>query len=158
MTPYDLRSAVGFSCLGLSFAAVAAVLQGSARMKKLLLLCGVVLGLTVPVVAQPSWSYSKVQADVTVAAAAVGVFCTIGSSSCSDVQAGNGHVQATLGVCSLTGGNIRVTTDGQTATSSLGTVLTPGVWVFQGTQTMLVANAIRDDSTSGVLSCTVYGQ
>jgi len=114
------------------------------------------LALTVPLSAQ--FRYVKVQADVTVAASAIGIFCTIGSATCDDVNAANGHVQATQGVCSLTGGNIRVTTDGTTVTSALGTVLTPGVWIFDTNQVLRIAQAIRDDSTSGVLSCTLVGQ
>lgn len=125
-------------------------------MKRLLLVLGVIV-LSVPLSAQ-QWRYVSVQADVTVAGTAIGIFCTIGGGSCDAVNAANGHVQATQGVCSLTGGNIRITTDGSTATTNLGTVLTPGVWVFSGNQVLRVANAIRDDSTSGVLSCTLVGE
>lgn len=108
--------------------------------------------------AQQSWRWLKTQADVTVAGSAIGIFCTIGSATCDDVNAASGHVQATAGYCSLTGGNIRVTIDGTTATTSVGTVLTPGVWWFTSNQVLLIAQAIRDDSTSGILSCTVVGQ
>lgn len=125
-------------------------------MKRILCL-SVLLALSVPLGAQQQWSYTKTQADVTVAGTAIGVFCTIAAATCADVNVGAGHPQAVAGYCSLTGGNIRVTIDGTTATSSLGTVLTPGVWWFFGNPTLIAAQAIRDDSTSGTLSCTVFG-
>lgn len=121
------------------------------------MLVALLLSLTVPLSGQ-TWRWQKQLADVTVAGTAIGVFCTIGASSCADVQAGGGHPQATQGVCSLTGGNVRVTYDGTTATSSVGVVLTPGIWTFAGTDTLINAQAIRDDSTSGVFSCAVQGQ
>ena len=123
----------------------------------LALLLAALVWLSVPLSAQ-QWRYQKTQADVTVAGSAIGIFCTIGASTCDDVNAAAGHVQATLGYCSLTGGNIRVTTDGTTVTTSVGTVLTPGVWWFTSNAVLLNAQATRDDSTSGTLSCTVVGQ
>ncbi len=112
--------------------------------------------LTVPLQAQ--WRYTKTLADVTVAGTAVGVFCTIGSATCSDIDAGDGHVQATQATCTLVTANIRVTWDGTTPTTSVGQVLTPGAWVFSGTDTLKNLQAIRDDASSGVLSCVVVGQ
>lgn len=97
------------------------------------------------------WGYVNTLDDVTVSGTAAAVF------SSADVQAGSGHVQADLATCSLTTANIRVTTDGSTPTTSYGEVLVPGNYVFQGNQILRVLTAIRDDSTSAVLSCTLYG-
>lgn len=121
------------------------------------ILAVLLLALTVPLSGQ-TWRYQAMLPDVTVAASAIGVICTIGASSCAAVQAGNGHVQATQAVCSLTGANVRVTYDGTTPTSSLGVVLTPGIWIFSGTDSLMNAQAIRDDATSAVFSCAVQGQ
>lgn len=97
------------------------------------------------------WSYTANLADVTVSGTAAAVF------SAADINAGGGHVQATQAVCSLTTANIRVTLDGTTPTSSYGQVLTPGVWVFQSNAVLNGLRAIRDDATSGVLSCSIQG-
>lgn len=105
----------------------------------------------VPLSAQPQYSYSKIVAEVTVSGTAAAVF------SASDIQAGSGHVQATIATCSVTGANIRVTWDGTTPTSTLGVILVPGNWTFQGTNTLLNLQAIRDDSTSATVNCTVQG-
>lgn len=109
------------------------------------------LTLSVPVLAQQSWSYINTLADVTVSGTAAAVF------NPDDVNP-VGHAQAQTATCSLTTANIRVTTDGSTPTSSYGEVLVPGNYVFSGTQVLLNLQAIRDDSTSGVLACTLYGK
>lgn len=110
-----------------------------------LILILALLSLTVPLSAQ-SPSYVTV-ADVTVAGTAVSLF------TAADVQQGNGHGQAVSASCSLTGANIRVSYDGVAPTTSLGEVLTPGVWIVTGADVMLTAQGIRDDSTSAVWSC-----
>ncbi len=119
-------------------------------MMKRFALALLVLLLTVPVMAQ-QWQYQHIVADVTVSGTAASVF------SSADINAGGGHVQATSAVCSLTGANIRITYDGTTPTTSLGIVLTPGIWSFVGNATLNALSAIRDDSTSAVLSCVVQG-
>lgn len=109
-----------------------------------------VLMLTVPVSGQ--WGYINTLDDVTVTGTAAAVF------SSADVQAGNGHVQADLATCALSGANIRVTMDGSTTpTTSVGEVLTPGNYTIQGNQVLLNLQAIRDDSTNATLSCTLWG-
>lgn len=120
-------------------------------MTRRLLTLAVLLACTVPLNAQ-NWTYKKTLADITVSGTAAALF------TASDVQQGNGHPAASQATCQLVTANIRVTIDGTTPTTSLGTVLTPGVWFFTGPDTLLNAQAIRDDSTSGVLSCTIYGQ
>ena len=98
------------------------------------------------------WSYKKTLATITVGAAAAAVF------TAADVQAGSGHVAATLAQCTLQSANIRVTTDGTTPTTSLGQVLTPGSYDFKGPDILLNLTAIRDDSTNASLDCVLYGQ
>lgn len=119
-------------------------------MKRLTVMIGLLGGLVVPLGAQ--WSYTKTLADVTVAGTAISVF------TASDVQAGNGHAAATLAQCTLSTANIRVTTDGTVPTSTLGLLLTPGQYTITGAQVLLNLQAIRTTSTSGVLSCVLYGQ
>lgn len=115
-------------------------------MQKTLIRLAFAVLLTVPLAAQ---QYVTV-ADVTVAGTAVTVF------TASDIQQGNGHPQAVAASCALTGGNIRVTFDGTTPTSSLGQVLLiGGPYQIAPTANLLNMQAIRDDSTSGVLSCTL---
>ena len=114
-------------------------------------LAAIALLAVLPVMALAQWGYVNTLDDVTVSGTAAAVF------SSADVQAGSGHVQADLATCSLTTANIRVTTDGSTPTTSYGEVLVPGNYVFQGNQILRVLTAIRDDSTSAVLSCTLYG-
>lgn len=105
--------------------------------------------LTVPLAAQ---QYVTI-ADVTVSGTAGAVF------TASDIQAGNGHPQAVAASCTLTGGNIRVTFDGTVPTTSLGeVVLIGGPYQIFPTPNLLNMQAIRDDSTSGVLSCTLVRQ
>ncbi len=111
----------------------------------LLLLC-----LTVPLSAQ-QWGYTKIIAEVTVSGTAASVFTS------TDITAGGGHVQATQAACSVTGANIRVTWDGTTPTTSLGVILVPGNYIINGTNTLLNLQAIRDDSTSATVNCTIYG-
>ncbi len=122
----------------------------------LVLWLAVFLWVSVPLHAQ-QWRYTATLADVSVAGTATGVFCTIGSATCANVDAGGGHVQGTSGVCSLTTANIRISWDGTSPTTSLGQVLTPGVWIFSGTDTLKNLRAIQDDSGTGVLSCVVFG-
>jgi len=112
--------------------------------------------LLMPVEAQ-QWRYTATLADLTVAGTATGVFCTIGAATCANVQAGNGHVQASQASCALTGANIRITWDGTAATTSVGEVLTPGIWIFSGPDVLTNLQAIRDDATSATLSCVIYG-
>lgn len=117
-----------------------------------LLLLGLVLGLTVPVAGQqPAWTYIKTATEVTVAGTAVALF------TAADVQQGNGHPQATVATCTLTGANIRVAPD-QDPTTSLGNVLTPGTYTVYGSAYMAAVKGIRDDSTSATWNCTIYGQ
>lgn len=120
-------------------------------MQKILGLLALVLVLTVPVTAQ-QWSYKKTAATVTVAGAAVSLF------TAADVQAGSGHPQATQAQCTLTTANIRVTYDGTTPTTNLGLVLTPGVYIVTGTETLVNMQGIRDDSTSASWDCAIVGQ
>lgn len=149
MTPYDLRSSVDFSLMGLGLGLFVLSFQGLVRMRKLWVLL-VALALTVPLSAQ--FSYKKTATEVTVAGVSISLF------SSSDVQAGNGHPQATQATCSLSGANIRVTYDGTTPTTSLGLVLTPGVYVVTGPDVMLNMLGIRDDSTSATWNCDLVGQ
>lgn len=105
--------------------------------------------LAVPLAAQ---QYVTI-ADVTVTDTAATVF------TAADINAGASHPQAVSASCSLTGGNIRVTFDGTTPTSSLGQVLLiGGPYSIGPTANLLNMQAIRDDSTSGVLSCTLVRQ
>lgn len=112
----------------------------------------ILLGGPVTGWAAVQWSYVKTIAEVTVTGTAAAVF------SSSDIVAGNGHVQATQASCSLSGANIRVSWDGQAATTNLGEVLVPGLYVLQGTDVLLNLSAIRDDATSATLNCVVMGQ
>ena len=114
------------------------------------MILALLLGLTVPLGAQ--YSYKKTLATITVSGSAAAVFAA------ADIQAGSGHPQATLATCALSTANIRVTTDGTTPTTSLGQILTPGSYVFSGTDILLGMQAIRDDSTSASLDCQLYGQ
>lgn len=107
------------------------------------------LAFTVPLSAQ--WSYKKTAAEVTVAGTAIALFTS------ADVVAGNGHGQASQATCSLTGANIRVTFDGTTPTTSLGLILTPGIYTITGSDVMAAALAIRDDSTSATWNCDIVG-
>lgn len=102
--------------------------------------------------AQGVWSYSKPIADVTVAGTAATVF------TAADINAGNGHVQATGATCAVSTAAIRVTWDGTTPTTALGYLMPPGQYVISGTATLLNLQGIRNTSTSGVLSCVVFGQ
>ncbi len=113
-------------------------------MKRVLILALLVL-LTLPLSAQ---QYKKTSAEITVAGTAIALF------SATDVN-GNGHPAATMGVCSLTGANIRISFDGVDPTTSLGEVLVPGNYVVNGTDTMLNMKGIRDDSTSATWNCIV---
>lgn len=105
-----------------------------------------VLGLALPLAAQ---QYVTI-ADKTVSSVAVTVF------TAADIQAGSGHTQTTAASCSLTGGNIRVTFDGTTPTTSLGEVVfVGGPYVFAPSQNLINMQAIRDDATDGVLACVL---
>ncbi len=108
-----------------------------------------VLAFTLPVSAQ--WGYKKQTTELTIAGTAVALF------TASEIRAQDGHGQATQATCSLTGANIRYTSDGTTPTTSLGTVLTPGVYVITGTDILLAAQGIRDDSTSATWNCSLVG-
>lgn len=109
------------------------------------------LALSVSTVSAAQWAYKKTSAEVTVAGTAIALF------SSADVQAA-GHPDATLANCSLTGANIRVSYDGTDPTTSKGQVLTPGVYTITGTDVMLAAKGIRDDSTSATWNCILQGQ
>lgn len=121
-------------------------------MTRLMLLIAVVLALTVPLAAQ--YTYKKTAAEVTVAGAAIALFTeadVIGSSSAP-------HPPATVAECSLTGANIRVSYSGVDPTTNLGEVLTPGNYTVRGSDVMLAAKGIRDDSTSATWNCLLVGQ
>lgn len=117
--------------------------------RRLLLTLACLCFATTPLLGQ--WAYVLTLTEVTVTGTAASVF------TASDIQAGNGHPQAVQATCSLSGASIRVTWDGQTPTTSLGQVLTPGQYIFSGTQTLLNLQAIRDDSTNATLNCIIYG-
>ncbi|MEY4385593.1 MAG: hypothetical protein RLY20_876 [Verrucomicrobiota bacterium] len=117
-------------------------------MKRLLLICAL-LALTVTLSAQ---GYVKTISDVTVAGTAATVF------SSADIVAGSGHTAATGATCAVSTAAIRLTWDGTTPTSSVGYYAPPGQYVFSGTATLLNLQGIRATSTSGTLSCVVYGQ
>lgn len=119
-------------------------------MRKWLIL--VLLTIAVPLAGQPSWTYINTLPAITVDGTAGAVF------DAADINPGSGHSQANLATCSLSGANIRVTTDGSDATTSYGEILVPGNYTFQGTQVLLALNAIRDDSTNAALDCTLYGR
>lgn len=111
-----------------------------------------VLGGPITGWAAVQWSYVKTIAEITVTGTAAAVFAS------ADILAGNGHVQATVATCSLTGANIRLSWDGQAATTNLGQIVTPGEYVLQGTDVLVNLSAIRDDSTNAALNCVVMGQ
>lgn len=115
----------------------------------LLILTGVALALPAEMAAQ-QWPYQKTIADVTVTGTAAAVF------SAADIT-GAGHVAATGATCAVSAAAIRATWDGTTATTSSGYLMPPGQYVISGTNTLLNLNAVRNSSTSGVLSCVVYG-
>lgn len=119
-------------------------------MKNLVL--GVLVACLVSVGVAAQWSYKKTSAEVTVAGSSIALFTS------TEVAAGLGHPQAVQATCSLAGANIRVTYDGTTPTTSLGLVLVPGVYIVTGTEVMLNALAIRDDSTSATWNCVLVGQ
>jgi len=118
-------------------------------MQKLFRPLVVVLALTVPVLAQ--WSYKDTLPEVTVSGTAGRVFTD------AQVLSGNGHPQADVATCSVTGANIRVTTDGSDPTTTLGEVVVPGNYTWAGNDVLQALRAIRDDSTSATMNCTVYG-
>ncbi len=118
---------------------------------KRILISALFLVMTLPVSAQ-QWSYQKTVADVTVTGTAAMVF------SASDINAGGGHVAASGATCAVSAAAIRVTWDGTTATTSAGYLMPIGQYVLSGNATLLNLNAIRNTSTSGVLSCVIYGQ
>lgn len=120
-------------------------------MKRSLASLVVVLALTLPLGAQPTWTYQKTAAEVTVAGTAIALFTS------ADVTVGAGHPAATLATCTLTGANIRVAPD-QDPTTSLGLILTPGQYTVYGSAYMAAVKGIRDDSVSATWNCTVYGQ
>ena len=110
----------------------------------------VLLGLllcSVPLLAQ---SYTKPIADVTVAGTAVTVFTS------TDIVAGNGHPAATGATCAVSAAAVRLTFDGTTPTTALGYLAAPGQYIISGTSNLLNMQAVRNSSTSGVLSCVVY--
>lgn len=118
-------------------------------MKRLIVI--LVLCLTMPrVVDTQPFSYKKTAAEVTVAGTAIALFTS------TDVQ-GAGHPDATVANCSLTGANIRVSYSGTDPTSTLGEILTPGLYTITGTDVMLAAKGIRDDSTSATWNCILQG-
>ena len=91
----------------------------------------------------------KTAADVTVSSTAVSLFTS------TDVQAGNGHAQATGASCSLTGGNIRVSWDGVDPTTDFGEVILAGGPYAVRADILLTMRGIRDASTDGVWSCSI---
>lgn len=120
-------------------------------MQRVLLTLIAFLALTVPV-AGLQFRYAKTAADITISTSAVSLFVA------ADVQAGSGHVQATSASCSLTGANIRVSWSGTAPTTTLGQVLTPGVYTITGTDVLLNMQGIRDDAVDAVWSCLLQGQ
>ena len=118
-------------------------------MVKRILMIGLLVALAVPALAQ--WTYIDTLDAITVSGTAGNVFTD------AQIRAGNAHPQATLATCSLTTATIRVTTDGSTPTTSYGEVIAPGNYAWQGTDVLLNLQAIRDDSTSAELNCTLYG-
>jgi len=104
---------------------------------------------TVSLAAQQSWSYRKTSAEITVAGSAIALF------SSTDIAGTAGHPAATLATCSLLGANIRVSWDGTDPTTTLGEVLTPGVYTVTGNDVMAAMKGIRDDSTSATWNCVV---
>lgn len=118
-------------------------------MKRLLLAIAVVLAFTASVAAQ--WRYVKTAAEVTVSSSAVALF------TAADVQAGSGHPAATVATCSLGAANIRVSYSGVDPTTSLGQVLTPGIYTLTGPDVLLNIKGIRDDSTDATWNCVIQG-
>jgi hypothetical protein len=89
---------------------------------------------------------------VTVAGTAATVFTS------TDVVASGGHPAATGATCAVSTAAIRVTFDGTTPTTSLGYLAPPGQYTITGTTNLVNMQAIRNTSTSGVLSCILYAQ
>lgn len=118
-------------------------------MKRLLLILALIV-LAAPVAAL-QWRYVKTATEVTVGASATDLFTD------ADVQEGSGHPQVTLATCSLTGANIRISYSGTDPTTSLGEVLTPGVYTITDTTTMLNLRGIRDDGTDATWNCILHG-
>ena len=118
-------------------------------MKKIL--GAAVLALTF-VVGLHAYDYTTFK-QLTIDATAGGIGFTA-----TDIQAGNGHVQATQASCRAETAEMRYTIDGTTVTSSVGMLLEVGdVVIISGTQYLLNLRAIRTTSTSGGLSCTIVG-
>ena len=119
-------------------------------MKQLLFTIALVVTLLTPLAAQ--WRYVKTAAEVTVSSTAVALF------TAADVQAGSGHVQAVQANCSLSGANIRVSWSGVAPTTSLGQVLTPGLYTIEGPDVLLNIQGIRDDAADATWNCIVVGK
>src|SRR5689334_90629 len=80
--------------------------------------------------------YKKTSAEITVAGTAIALF------SATDIAGNAGHPAATLATCSLLGANIRVSWDGVDPTTTLGEVLTPGVYTVTGNDVMAAMKGI----------------
>ena len=119
-------------------------------MKTRFLLLFLLMALTVPLSAQ--WTYVRTAAEITVSTAAVDLFVE------ADVVAGDGHVQATLATCALSGANIRISFSGTAPTTSLGQILTPGQYTVTGSDVMRTLQGIRDDSVDATWNCIIVGQ
>lgn len=154
MTPHALEftmtDAIPILCVSILAGVLCSYLpEGYRFMRKTLLPILLLFALTVPLTAQVNY---LTLADITVSGTAANVF------SSSDILAGNGHPAAQTATCALTAANIRWTVDGTDPTTNLGTIQVIGNWTWVGTNVLLNLKAIRDDSTSAVLSCTLTRQ
>jgi len=74
----------------------------------------------------------------------------------ANINEGNGHAQANIGVCRVRTAQVSVRWDGGTPTSSVGMLLEVGDLITIKSHEELVRfRAIRTTSTSGQLDCTV---
>lgn len=130
-------------------------------MRRSFVLIAALLALAVPLQAQQPPSY-VVTLKITVAGSAV-TFADAASSACTlnaCLKSQDGHVQATVAVCTSTasGGTITFRIDGTTVTASTGQEVAPGsTFVITGNNWLLNTSFIRTGSTSGDLRCVVSG-
>lgn len=115
-------------------------------MKRMILV--IVLALTVPLSAQ--WRYLGFE-QITAGATATGFTAAL-------INAGNGHTQADVAVCTVSTAQVRYRVDGTAPTSTVGNVANAGDTIpISGNDALNNFKAIRTTATSGVLDCTLGG-
>lgn len=107
--------------------------------------CLLILLLSVTALAQQSTYIAR--EVIAVAATAIGM-------TAATINAGSGHQQATQALCTNETAEIRISVDGTSPTSSVGTPI-EALQSFQviGNNALNLFRAIRTTSTSGSLTC-----